>query len=106
MALIIRSIPIFLKGVTVDRPDHAWAGDITYVRLAHGFVYLVAILDWSSRYVLSWELSTTLDTGFCLEALGRALRVSKPEIFNSDQGPQFTSVDFVNGLGKLIPCGR
>lgn len=90
--------PYLLKGVTVDRPDQAWAGDISYVRLAHGFVYLVAILDWSSRYVLSWELSTTLDTGFCLEALRRALRISKPEIFNTDQGPQFTSVDFTRLL--------
>jgi putative transposase len=80
--------PYLLKGVTVDRPDQAWATDITYVRLAHGFVYLAAILDWHSRYVLSWELSTTLDTGFCQEALRRALRISKPEIFNTDQGPQ------------------
>lgn len=90
--------PYLLKGVTIDRPDQAWATDITYVRLAHGFVYLVAILDWYSRYVLSWELSTTLDTGFCLEALERALRYSKPEIFNTDQGPQFTSVEFTRVL--------
>lgn len=90
--------PYLLKGVTIDRPDQAWATDITYVRLTHGFVYLVAILDWYSRYVLSWELSTTLDTGFCLEALERALRISKPEIFNTDQGPQFTSVEFTKLL--------
>jgi putative transposase len=90
--------PYLLKGVTVDRPDQAWASDISYVRLTHGFVYLAAILDWHSRYVLSWELSTTLDTGFCLEALRKALRVSKPEIFNTDQGPQFTSVDFTGLL--------
>ena len=90
--------PYLLKDVTVDRPDQAWATDITYVRLAHGFVYLTAILDWYSRYVLSWELSTTLDTGFCLEALRQALRISKPEIFNTDQGPQFTSVDFTRCL--------
>jgi putative transposase len=90
--------PYLLKGVTVDRPDQAWATDITYVRLNHGFVYLIAILDWYSRYVVSWELSTTLDTGFCLEALRRALRISKPEIFNTDQGPQFTSVDFTGLL--------
>jgi len=94
--------PYLLKGVTVDRPDQAWATDISYVRLAHGFVYLVAILDWYSRYVVSWELSTTLDTGFCLEALGKALRISKPEIFNTDQGPQFTSVDFT---GRLEDAG-
>jgi putative transposase len=90
--------PYLLKGVTVDWPDQAWATDITYVRLTHGFVYLTAIMDWYSRYVVSWELSTTLDTGFCLEALGRALRVSKPEIFNTDQGPQFTSVEFTRLL--------
>jgi len=90
--------PYLLKGVTVGRPDQAWASDITYVRLVHGFVYLVAILDWYSRYVVSWELSITLDTGFCLEALRKALRISKPEIFNTDQGPQFTSVDFTNLL--------
>jgi putative transposase len=90
--------PYLLKGVTVDRPDQAWATDITYVRLTHGFVYLTAILDWYSRYVVSWELSTTLDTGFCLEALRKALRISKPEIFNTDQGPQFTSVDFTGLL--------
>jgi putative transposase len=87
-----------LKGVAVDRADQAWATDITYVRLTHGFVYLIAILDWHSRYVVSWELSTTLATGFCLEALGRALRISKLEIFNTDQGPQFTSVDFTDLL--------
>jgi putative transposase len=90
--------PYLLKGVTVDRPDQAWATDITYVRLTHGFVYLTAIMDWYSRYVVSWELSTTLDTGFCLEALRKALRISKPEIFNTDQGPQFTSVDFTGLL--------
>jgi len=90
--------PYLLKEVTVDRPDQAWATDITYVRLAHGFVYLIAILDWYSRYVVSWELSTTLDTGFCLEALRKALRISNPEIFNTDQGPQFTSVEFTNLL--------
>jgi len=89
-----------LKEVTVDRPDQAWATDITYIRLAHGFVYLIAILDWYSRYVVSWELSTTLDSGFCLEALRKALRISKPEIFNTDQGSQFTSTDFTGLLEK------
>jgi putative transposase len=90
--------PYLLKGVKIDHPDQAWSTDITYVRLAHGFVFLVAILDWYSRYVLSWELSTTLDKGFCLEALRRALRISRPEIFNTDQGAQFTSVDFTKLL--------
>jgi len=102
--------PYLLKGVTVDRPDEVWASDITYVRLLHGFVYLVAIMDWYSRYILSWALSTTLDTGFCLEALRQALRVSKPEIFNTDQGPQFTSVEFtglLEGVGiKVSMDGR
>ena len=90
--------PYLLKEVTVDRPDQAWATDITYVRLTHGFVFLIAILDWYSRYVISWELSTTLDTGFCLEALRKALRISKPAIFNTDQGPQFTCLDFTRCL--------
>jgi len=90
--------PYLLKDVTVDRPDQAWATDITYVRLTHGFVYLMAILDWYSRYIISWELSTTLDSGFCLEALRKALQVSKPEIFNTDQGSQFTSADFTRCL--------
>jgi len=90
--------PYLLKGVTVDRPDQAWATDITYVRLTHGFVYLVVIMDWHSRYVVAWELSTTLDTGFCLEALRKALRISRPEIFNTDQGPQFTNVEFTGHL--------
>ena len=90
--------PYLLKGVTVDRPDQAWATDITYVRLTHGFVYLVVIMDWQSRYVVAWELSTKLDTGFCLEALRKALRISRPEIFNTDQGPQFTNVEFTGHL--------
>jgi len=90
--------PYLLKGVAVDRPDQAWCADITYIRLAHGFVYLVVVLDWHSRYVLSWGLSTTLDKSFCLEALGGALRRSRPEIFNTDQGPQFTSEEFTGRL--------
>jgi len=90
--------PYLISGVTVDRPDQAWAADITYIRLAHGFVYLVAIMDWHSRYVAGWELSTMLDKSFCLEALGAALRRSKPEIFNTDQGPQFTSEEFTSRL--------
>ena len=90
--------PYLLKGVAVDRPDQAWAADITSVRLTHGFVYLPVIIDRYSRYVVSWELSITLDTDFCLEALRKALRISRPEIFNTDQGPQFTSVDFTRLL--------
>jgi putative transposase len=90
--------PYLLKGLKISRPDQAWCADITYIRLAHGFVYLVVILDWHSRYVLSWELSTTLDKGFCLDALRTALGRSKPEIFNTDQGAQFTSAAFVGVL--------
>jgi len=90
--------PYLLKGVTVDRPDQVWCSDITYIRLLHGFVYLVVIMDWFSRYVLAWELSITLEKEFCLEALRQALLVSTPEIFNSDQGAQFTSEEFIGIL--------
>jgi len=90
--------PYLLRNVTVERPDQVWATDITYIRLARGFVYLVAIMDWFSRYVLAWELSLTLDTEFCLRALEQALRRRRPTIFNSDQGCQFTSVAFTGVL--------
>jgi len=90
--------PYLLKGVAINHPDQVWASDITYIRLLHGFVYLVVIMDWFSRYVLSWELSITLEKEFCLEALRRALLISRPEIFNSDQGAQFTSEDFIRIL--------
>jgi len=90
--------PYLLKGVTVQQPDHVWVADITYIRLAHGFVYLVVIMDWVSRYILSWELSITLEKDFCVQALKRALELSKPEIFNSDQGAQFTSEEFTAAL--------
>jgi putative transposase len=92
--------PYLLKDVTVSKPDQAWCSDITYIRLAHGFVYLVVVLDWYSRYILSWELATTLDKAFCLDAVRRALLISKPEIFNTDQGAQFTSVEFTG----LLEC--
>ncbi|SRR5216684_244538 len=82
----------------IDRVDQVWSCDITYIRLARGFVYLMAIIDWFSRYVLAWGLSTTMDTSFCLEALDRALQVARPEIFNTDQGVQFTSKDFTGCL--------
>jgi len=92
--------PYLLKGVTIDHPDQAWASDITYVRLAHGFVYLVVVMDWYSRYVLSWGLSITLEKEFCIQALENALGISKPEIFNTDQGGQFTSEGFTGLLAK------
>ncbi len=87
-----------LRGVSINRRDQVWSCDITYIRLARGFVYLMAIIDWFSRFVLAWELSTTLDTSFCLEALERALQTARPEIFNTDQGVQFTSKDFTGRL--------
>jgi putative transposase len=87
-----RVYPSLLRNVPIVRPNQVWSTDITYIRLRHGFVYLVAILDWFSRYVLSWELSTSLETAFCLTALERALQQAKPDIFNSDQGSQFTSL--------------
>lgn len=90
--------PYLLRGLTIDRVNQVWSTDITYIRLQRGFLYLVAILDWFSRYVLSWSVSITLDTSFCLEALDAALAVAQPEIFNSDQGVQFTSADFTNRL--------
>ena len=85
--------PYLLKDLVIDQPNQVWCSDITYIRLAHGFVYLVAIMDWYSRFVLSWRISNTLDTEFCIEALREALELSKPDIFNTDQGCQFTSVE-------------
>lgn len=91
--------PYLLRDVAVERRDQVWSTDITYIRLAQGFVYLVAVLDWFSRYVLAWELSVTMEVGFCLDALERALQTgARPEIFNSDQGAQFTSREFTGRL--------
>lgn len=93
-----KKYPYLLRGLQVKRPDQAWAADITYIPLAFGFGYLFAIIDWFSRYVIEWELSNLLDTSFCLEALGRGLNNTRPEIFNTDQGVQFTSYGFVGRL--------
>ena len=93
-----KQYPYLLHGIAIERPDQVWSVDITYIRLAHGFVYLVAIVDWYSRTVLSWALSTTLEKEFCLEALRAALSTAKPEIFNTDQGAQFTSPEFTGIL--------
>ena len=90
--------PYLLRGLPIVRPNQVWSTDITYVRLARGFVYLVAVMDWFSRYVISWSLSVTLDAAFCIEALERALLRATPEIFNSDQGSQFTSQEFTGRL--------
>jgi putative transposase len=93
-----RIYPYLLRNVTIERVNQVWSIDITYIRLRGGFVYLVAILDWFSRYVLSWELSNSLEGAFCVAALERALSRDCPEIFNSDQGCQFTSADFIARL--------
>ena len=90
--------PYLLRGMSIERCNQVWSCDITYIRLQRGFVYLMAIIDWFSRYVLAWEVSITLDTRFCLDALDRALQVATPDIFNSDQGVQFTSAEFTNRL--------
>ena len=90
--------PYLLRNVEVVRPNQVWASDITYVPLRHGFVYLVAIMDWYSRHVLSWRVSNTLTGSFCIEALEEALQRARPEIFNSDQGGQFTADAFTSML--------
>ncbi|MCW5835724.1 MAG: IS3 family transposase, partial [Labilithrix sp.] len=91
--------PYLLRGLAISRPNQVWATDITYIPMKDGFVYLVAILDWYSRRVLSWRLSNTLDSRFCVEALEEALgRFGQPEIFNSDQEAQFTAEDFTKPL--------
>ncbi len=98
-----RIYPYLLRGVTVERVNQVWSTDITYIRMARGFVYLAAVMDWFSRFVLSWSLSLTLEVEFCVEALKRALRRGRPEIFNSDQGSQFTSEKFTGELaGRQI----
>jgi putative transposase len=93
-----RIYPYLLRGVEVNRANQVWSTDITYIRMAQGFVYLVAVMDWFSRYVLSWSLSLTMEIDFCIEALKSALRRGRPDIFNSDQGSQFTSEKFTGEL--------
>lgn len=90
--------PYLLRAVVIERPNQVWASDITYIPLRMGFMYLMAILDWYSRYVVAWSLSNTLETAFCLDALEQALGEARPEIFNSDQGVQYTSSDFTSLL--------
>ncbi len=90
--------PYLLKGLSIVRPNQVWATDITYIRLAKGFCYLVAVMDWRSRYVLSWKLSATMEAEFCVEALEAALMLGRPDIFNTDQGTQFTSASFTGIL--------
>jgi len=94
-----RVYPYLLKNLVVDRPNQVWCADITYIPVQRGFLYLVAVMDWATRHVLTWRLSNTMDARFCIEALNEALaRYGKPEIFNTDQGTQFTSADFTNVL--------
>jgi len=93
-----RIYPYLLSGTKVERINQVWSTDITYIRMAGGFVYLAAVMDWYSRFVLSWSLSVTMEVDFCIEALKRALRRGRPEIFNSDQGSQFTSEKFTGEL--------
>lgn len=90
--------PYLLRGLSIERVNQVWSSDITYIRMPRGFLYLVAIIDWFSRYVLAWQTSITLESTFCLEALDRAFLVARPDIFNSDQGSQFTSCDFTTRL--------
>jgi putative transposase len=96
-----RIFPYLLRGLRIDRPNQVWAADITYLPIGRGFLYLVAIMDWASRAVLSWRLSNTMDVSFCVSALEEALvRFGKPEIFNTDQGSQFTSTSFTGTLER------
>jgi putative transposase len=89
-----KRFPYLLKGLAIVRPNQVWSTDITYIRLRGGFVYLAAVIDWFSRYVLAWELSISLEADFCVAVLERALATQRPEIFNTDQGVQFTSAQF------------
>jgi putative transposase len=94
-----RVYPYLLKGLAIERPNQVWCADITYIPVQRGFLYLVAVMDWATRHVLAWRLSNTMDTRFCIEALNEALtRYGRPEIFNPDQGSQFTSCDFTGVL--------
>ncbi len=93
-----KKFPYLLRNVTIERCDQVWSTDITYIRLSKGFVYLTAIIDWYSRYVISWRLSTTLETDFCIEALTESLEQGRCEIFNTDQGSQYTSPRFTAPL--------
>ena len=93
--------PYLLRNLEITGPNHVWSTDITYIPMAHGFVYLTAVIDWYSRYILSWRLSNTMEKTFCIEALEEALsKGTKPEIFNTDQGTQYTSIEFTGILKR------
>ena len=95
---VYKNYPYLLRDLAIERPDQVWCADITYIRMMHGFLYLVAVMDWYSRCVPVWELSNSLDTQFSLDAIDKALAISHPEIFNSDKRSQFTSIDFTGRL--------
>jgi putative transposase len=101
-AAIYCKYPCLLSSLVIDRPDVVWCSDITYIRLDGGFMYLVAIMDYFSRYVLSWSVSNSLDSLFCLDALDEALSIGRPHVFHSDQGRQYTSMKFVDALNKAV----
>ena len=101
-----RVYPYLLRKLTVERPSHVWCADVTYIPMRRGFLYLVAIMDWATRKVLAWRLSNTMDAGFCVAAQEEALaRFGKPEIFNTDQGSQFTSREFTESAGTAAAAG-
>lgn len=95
-----KKYPYLLRNLEIGFPGHVWSTDITYIRFDGGFAYCTAVIDWYSRYVLSWRVSNTLDTGFCLEAIEEALEIGKPKIFNTDQGVQYTSSAFTDALER------
>jgi putative transposase len=92
--------PYLLRGYEINGKDQVWSMDITYIRMKSGFLYLAAVIDWFCRYILSWRLSNSMDVGFCIEELKEALETGKPLIFNTDQGAQFTSLDFTGILER------
>lgn len=96
--------PYLLRDLAITRPNQVWSADITYIPMLHGFMYLVAIIDWYSRYVVAWQLSNTLDGLFCLDVLEQALTYGRPEIFNTDQGAQFTATAFTSRLEAARIC--
>jgi len=102
--------PCLIRKMDITEPDHVWCSDITYIRMAHGFMYLVAIMDYFSRYVISWSVSNSLESLFCMDALDETLSVTKPKMFHSDQGSQYTSSDFIDELKarkiKISMSGR
>lgn len=93
-----KKYPYLLKGLNINKPNMVWSTDITYIPMKHGFLYLTAIIDWYSRYIIAWEISNSLDVSFCVETLEKALEKNKPEIFNTDQGSQYTSNTFTDIL--------